>query len=132
MSKVSMSARFRLILLAVAASVFAFFLLAQAVASLSSGVHAFKLSKSQHTYTFLRAETPEFFYAWVGVDVVLGMLFAVGAFMAFRLLRAGESATAGKATAYLSELDRRAPSGLAPLWFGLAVAVTVGLVYVSA
>lgn len=133
MSKVPVRARFRLILLAIAAIVLAYVLLAQAVTSLNTGVHTFKLAKSQRTYTFLRAETPEVFYAWVGFDVILGSLFGVGAFMAVRLLlRAGERATASRANAYVAELDRRAPSGLAPLWIGLAVAITVGLVYVSA
>jgi hypothetical protein len=120
----------RFLLFAVGGLVFGLVALIEGIGGLQNGVISFKLRG--RALTFIQSEAPLGFYFWVGLDIIGGCLFLAGALISILLLLKSSSAKRDQAiNSTIQLLETRAPSGLRPLWIGLAIVLTAALIYVA-
>lgn len=99
------------------------------VESLKSGVSSLPIGRRGPVFHFSESESPFGFYATVLFFIALALLMLWFVLRQIRaLLQPGEAANRKFIHEQIAHMERAAPSGLRPLWAGLAiVAVAVAL-----
>lgn len=122
----------RVAVLALAALVLAAWSVSEAADALRSGSLTLHMSRSGKTYFFERSASPAGFYFWVCFDIGAAVFLGLGSALGIRAICRTDSDAAAIANKSVSLMERRAPSGLLPLWLGIAAAFVVALLYVAA
>lgn len=120
--------KLRFLLLMVASSVLGLFLMWIGVNAIRLGEISIHFSKDQHSYVFTSAENAGAFYFWVLFHIAAGGLFWLSAFAGYRLLASKQTNILGER---IAALERRAPSGLRPLWLDFLALVVAVLFYAN-
>jgi hypothetical protein len=99
---------------------------------LQSGVGSLPIGRHGPVLNFSRDENPIGFYTSTAFFILVAALFLWFVWrQVSALLKPGESANEHFIHQQVSSIERSAPSGLRPLWVGLAIAVVIGFCYVA-
>lgn len=120
--------KLRFLLLIVGACVIGLFLMWLGINAIRLGEISIHFSKDQHSYAFTSSENVGAFYFWSLFHIAAGGFLWLSAFAGYRLLAAKRTNILGE---QLASLERQAPSGLRPLWFGLLAVVVAVLIYAN-
>lgn len=127
--------RVRAWLLVIAGLAFAAWLLVECWSAFQSGVVSIPLGRRRSSVlvTLVRGENPAYFFLALAFATLVAVIVLLGAVWQGRSLVAGPRSTREVAArAITAPLEQAAPSGLAPLWWGLLIAAVCFLLYVAA
>lgn len=127
--------RLRASLLVVVGLAFGVWLLAECWSALQSGVISVPLGRRRTgvLLTLLRGEQPVYFFLALVFGGLVALAVFFGAFLQGRSLVTGSSSSrAAAARTITAQVEQAAPSGLAPLWWGLLIVAVCVLIYAAA
>lgn len=122
--------RFGLLLLATSGMLA--FCVFQIMEMLQSGVSSIPIGRRGPVIHFSRDENPLGFYASTAFFTFIAVLFLWFVWrQVSALLKPGTSSNEHFIRHQIASIEQSAPSGLRPLWFGLAIAAVFGFCYVA-
>ena len=127
--------RFRATLLAIVGLALGALILFECWDALQTGIVSVPLGRRHWAVllTITRNEQPAYFFLGLSVIFLAGAVVLLGGAMQARSLVVGSrSSREAAARAITVPLEQSAPSGLAPLWWGLLIAAACFLLYAAA
>ena len=122
MSELRIAIRFRVALMFILTFGLAICCAVEVVSSLQSGVSDLPLGRRGPVFRFVRGESPFGFYAGVCLFAAASVLLALASILQMKaILRPDATRNRQFVQVQIASLERSAPSGLRPLWIGLAV-----------